>query len=104
MNGEEVDRNHAAAVIAKGSFPVAERGATSTRYHILGDSSLRDNDTELEQLALNPGSNVSIRSPAGPRISIGLRSSSTIAPKTGHNLLLDFRQCAVLCSTLFQVI
>ena len=33
-----------------------------------------------------------------------LRSSSTVAPKTGHNLLLGLRQGAVLCSTLFQVI
>jgi hypothetical protein len=41
---------------------------------------------------------------ASTKISIGLRSSSTVAPKTGHNLLLGLRQGAVLCSTLFQVI
>ena len=39
-----------------------------------------------------------------PTISIRLRSSSTVAPKTGHNLLLGLRQSAVLCSTLFHVI
>lgn len=48
--------------------------------------------------------NVSILSPAGPRISIRLRSSSTVAQKTGHNLLLGFHQDAVLCSTLSHVI
>jgi len=48
--------------------------------------------------------NVSILSPAWPRISLGLRSSSTVAPKTGQNLLLGLRHGAVPCSTLFQVI
>jgi hypothetical protein len=37
-----------------------------------------------------------------PKISIRLRSSSTVAPKTRHNLLLDLCQDAVLYSTLFQ--
>ena len=76
MNGEGVDLNPAAAVIANGSFPVVERWATSTRDQILCDSSLRDSDTELEQLAL----------------------------KTGQNLLQGLRQGAVLRSTLLQVI
>jgi len=39
-----------------------------------------------------------------PGLFFRLRSSSTVAPKTGHNLLLGLRQGAVLCSTLFQVI
>ena len=43
-------------------------------------------------------------SPAGPKISLGLRTISTLTPKTGHNLLLGLRQGAVLCSTLFQEI
>ena len=56
MNGEEVDRNHAAAVIAKESFPVVGRTASSMRNHIVGDGSLREGDAELEQLAVNSGS------------------------------------------------
>jgi hypothetical protein len=55
-NGEEVDRNHAAEVIAKERFPVLGRGATRTRDHVFGDGSLREGDPELEQLAVNPGS------------------------------------------------
>jgi hypothetical protein len=55
-NGKEVDRNHAAEVIAKERFPVLGRGATRTRDHGVGDGSLREGDTELEQLAVNPGS------------------------------------------------
>jgi predicted HTH transcriptional regulator len=42
-------------------------------------------------------------SPAGPTISLGLRSISTFTQKTGHNLLLGLRRGAVLCSTLFKV-
>jgi len=42
-------------------------------------------------------------SPAGSKIFLGIRSSSTAAPKTGQNLLLGLPHCAVLCSTLFPV-
>jgi hypothetical protein len=47
--------------------------------------------------------NVSILSPAGPKGSIGICSSSTADPKRGQNLLLGLPQCAVPCSTLFPV-
>ena len=36
------------------------------------------------------------------KISPRLRSNSTVAQKTGHNLLLGLRQNAVLCSTLLR--
>ena len=39
-----------------------------------------------------------------PRITIRPRSSSTVAPKTRHNLLMGLRQGAVLCCTLFKKI
>jgi hypothetical protein len=55
-NGQEIDRNHAGKVITQESFPVVGRGATAARDHIVGDGSLRDGDTELEQLAVNSGS------------------------------------------------
>jgi len=54
-NGEEVDRHHAAEVIAEECLPVLGRGATSPRDHVSGDRSLSNGDTELEQLAVNPG-------------------------------------------------
>jgi len=38
------------------------------------------------------------------KISPRLRSSSTVAQKTGHNLLLGLRQNAVLCRTLLREI
>jgi hypothetical protein len=41
--------------------------------------------------------NGSILSPAGPKISIGLRSSSSAAPKTGQKLLLGL---SPMCSTV----
>jgi hypothetical protein len=34
-NGEGVDRNHSAEVIAKERFPVLERGATRMWYHVV---------------------------------------------------------------------
>ena len=55
-NGEEVDRNHAAEVIAKEGLPVLGRRATSAMGHVFRDGSLSEGDPELEQLAVNPGS------------------------------------------------
>jgi hypothetical protein len=55
-NGEGIDRNHAAAMIAKERFPVVGRGATGAWGHIVGDGLLRYGDAELEQLAVNSGS------------------------------------------------
>ena len=55
-NAEEVNRNHASEVIAKERLPVVGRGAPSSRDHIVGDGSLSQGDTKLEQLAMNPGS------------------------------------------------
>jgi len=55
-NGEEVDRTHAAEVIAKEGLPVLGRRAASARDHVVGDGSLSEADPELEQLAMNPGS------------------------------------------------
>ena len=55
-NGEEVDRNHAAEVIAKEGLPVVGRAGTTARDHVSGDGSLSNGDTELEQLAVDPRS------------------------------------------------
>jgi hypothetical protein len=55
-NGQEIDRNHAAAVMAKESFPVVGRATTGAWDHIVGDGSWREGDPELDQLAVNSGS------------------------------------------------
>ena len=60
-NGQEIDRNHAGKVIAQESFPVLGWRAMGTRDHIVGDGSLRDGNTELEQLAVNSGSTRNVR-------------------------------------------
>ena len=54
-NGQEIDRNHAGKVIAQESLPVVGRATTGAWDHIIGDGSLRDGNTELEQLAVNSG-------------------------------------------------
>jgi hypothetical protein len=55
-NGEEVDRNHTAEVIAKECLTVVGRAGTTARDHVFGDGSLSQVDTELEQLAVDPRS------------------------------------------------
>ena len=54
-NGKEIDPNHAPKVIAQEGFPVLGRRAMGARDPIVGDGSLRDSNTEFEQLAVNSG-------------------------------------------------
>ena len=55
-DAEEIDRRHAAEVIAKESLPVLGRGPPGTRDHVFGDGALGDGQAKFEQFTVDSGS------------------------------------------------
>lgn len=55
-DGEEVDRNHTAKVIAKEGFAVLGRGPPGTWDHVFGDSALGNDQAQFEEFPVDSGS------------------------------------------------
>ena len=53
---EEVDRYHAAEVIAEKSLPVLGRGLAASRDHVLGDGALGNGQAKLKEFTVDAGS------------------------------------------------
>ena len=55
---EEVDRHHAAEVIAEESLPVLGRGLAGSRDHVFGDGALGNGQAKLKEFTVDAGSPV----------------------------------------------